>query len=46
LVSSSDYDTAIATLHEAEATVQIKQAALDNANAIWAIAKSVRRWTA
>jgi HlyD family secretion protein len=33
LVSSSDYDTAIATLHEAEATVQIKQAALDNANA-------------
>ena len=32
LVSSSDYDTAIATLHEAEATVQIKQAALDNAN--------------
>jgi HlyD family secretion protein len=33
LISSSDYDTAIATLHEAEATVQIKQAALDNANA-------------
>jgi HlyD family secretion protein len=33
LVSSSDYDTAVATLHEAEATVQIKQAALDNANA-------------
>jgi HlyD family secretion protein len=31
LISSSDYDTAIATLHEAEATVQIKQAALDNA---------------
>jgi HlyD family secretion protein len=33
LVSSSDYDTAIATLHEAQATVQIKQAALANANA-------------
>src|SRR5208283_1593881 len=33
LISSSDYDTAIATLHEAEATVQIKQASLDNANA-------------
>ena len=33
LISSSDYDTAVATLHEAEATVQIKQAALDNANA-------------
>ena len=33
LVSSSDYDTAVATLHEAEAMVQIKQAALDNANA-------------
>ena len=33
LVSGSDYDTAIANLHEAEATVQIKQAALDNANA-------------
>jgi HlyD family secretion protein len=32
LISSSDYDTAIATLHEAEAMVQIKQAALDNAN--------------
>ncbi len=30
LVSSSDYDTAIASLHEAEATVQIKQASLDN----------------
>ncbi len=30
LVSSSDYDTAIANLHEAEATVQIKQASLDN----------------
>jgi hypothetical protein len=33
LISSSDYDTAIATLHEAEAMVQIKQASLDNANA-------------
>jgi HlyD family secretion protein len=33
LISGSDYDTAIATLHEADATVQIKQAALDNANA-------------
>ena len=33
LVSSSVYDTAIATLHEAEAMVQIKQASLDNANA-------------
>jgi HlyD family secretion protein len=33
LISGSDYDTAIATLHEAEATVQIKQASLDNANA-------------
>jgi HlyD family secretion protein len=33
LISGSDYDTAIATLHEAEAMVQIKQASLDNANA-------------
>src|SRR5208282_4292628 len=33
LISSSDYDTAIANLHEAEATVQIKKASLDNANA-------------
>jgi HlyD family secretion protein len=33
LVSNSDYDTAIATLDEAEASVQIKQASLDNANA-------------
>jgi HlyD family secretion protein len=33
LISGSDYDTAVATLHEAEATVQIKQAALDNVNA-------------
>lgn len=31
LVSSSDYDTAIATLHEAEAMVKIKQASLNNA---------------
>jgi len=30
LISGSDYDTAIANLHEAEATVQIKQASLDN----------------
>jgi HlyD family secretion protein len=33
LISGSDYDTAIASLHEAEATVQIKQASLDNATA-------------
>jgi HlyD family secretion protein len=33
LLSSSDYDTAVATLHEAEATVKIKQAVLDTANA-------------
>ena len=33
LISSSDYDTAIANLHEAEATVQIKQASLENATA-------------
>ena len=33
LISSSDYDTAIANLHEAEATVQIKQASLDNSTA-------------
>ncbi|HKI68509.1 MAG TPA: efflux RND transporter periplasmic adaptor subunit, partial [Verrucomicrobiae bacterium] len=33
LVSASDYDTAIATLHEAQATVQIKQAALKNTEA-------------
>jgi HlyD family secretion protein len=33
LISSSDYDSAIATLHEAQATVQIKQASLDNATA-------------
>jgi HlyD family secretion protein len=31
LVSGSDYDTAIATLHEAEATVKIKQASLNSA---------------
>jgi HlyD family secretion protein len=29
LLSGSDYDTAVATLHEAEATVKIKQAVLD-----------------
>ena len=33
LISRSDYDTAIATLHEAEATVQIKEASLRNAAA-------------
>lgn len=33
LISGSDYDTAMATLHEAQATVQIKQAALDNTKA-------------
>ncbi len=31
LVSGSDYDTALATLHEAEAMVKIKQASLNNA---------------
>ena len=31
LVSGSDYDTALANLHEAEATVKIKQASLNNA---------------
>lgn len=31
LVSSSDYDTAVATLHEAEATVQLDQAAVNMA---------------
>ena len=33
LISGSDYDTAIANLHEAEATVQIKLASLDNTTA-------------
>ncbi len=33
LISSSDYDTAMANLHEAEATVQIKQALLHTAEA-------------
>jgi HlyD family secretion protein len=33
LVSASDYDTAVATLHQAEATVKIKRASLDNAQA-------------
>jgi len=32
LMSASDHDTAIATLHQAEAAVKIKQAALDMAN--------------
>ena len=31
LISGSDYDTAIANLHQAQAMVQIKEAALDNA---------------
>ena len=31
LVSGSDYDTSLATLHEAEAMVKIKQASLNNA---------------
>ncbi len=31
LISGSDYDTAVATLHSAEATVKIKQASLNNA---------------
>jgi len=33
LISGSDYDTAVANLHEAEAMVQIKQASLSNAMA-------------
>ena len=33
LISGSDYDTAVATLHEAQATVQIKQATLATAKA-------------
>lgn len=33
LISESDRDTAVATLHEAQATVQIKQATLANAEA-------------
>ncbi|HLX68380.1 MAG TPA: efflux RND transporter periplasmic adaptor subunit, partial [Verrucomicrobiae bacterium] len=33
LISGSDYDTAVATLHEAEATVKINQAALDTSKA-------------
>ena len=33
LISGSDYDTAIATLHEADAAVAIQQGALDNAQA-------------
>jgi HlyD family secretion protein len=31
LISQSDYDTAVATLHQASAMVQIKQGSLDNA---------------
>ena len=31
LISESDYDTAVANLHQAEAMVQIKKASLDNA---------------
>ena len=31
LVSGSDYDTAVASLHQAESTVKIKQASLNNA---------------
>ena len=31
LISDSDYDTTMANLHQAQATVQIKQASLDNA---------------
>jgi HlyD family secretion protein len=33
LISASDYDTAIATLHEAEASVKIQEASLSNAEA-------------
>ncbi len=33
LVSAADYDTAVATLHQAEAVVKIKQASVDNAKA-------------
>ena len=33
LISGSDYDTAVATLHEAEAMVKIKTASLNNAKA-------------
>jgi HlyD family secretion protein len=33
LISGSDYDTAVANLHEAEAMVKIKKASLDNATA-------------
>ena len=33
LISSSDYDTAIATLHEAQASVKIKEASVRNAQA-------------
>ena len=33
LISASDYDTAIASLHQAAATVKLKKASLDNAQA-------------
>jgi len=39
LVSGSDYDIAVATLHQAEANVKIKQASLDNARANLGYAK-------
>jgi HlyD family secretion protein len=41
LISGSDYDTAVATLHEAEATVAIQQGALDNAQANYGYCKIV-----
>jgi len=46
LISGSDYDTAVANLHEAEATVKIKQASLYNAQVNLNYCKSFRRWTA
>ena len=47
LISGSDYDTAIATLHEAEATVKIKQASLDNATGESGLLQNpFRRWMA
>ena len=46
LVSSSDYDTAIATLHEAEATVQIKEASLNNSLVNLNYCKIRSLWTA
>jgi len=41
LISGSDYDTAVATLHEAEATVAVQQGALDNARANYGYCKIV-----